>query len=832
MVKKDGSPKSKKEKSESAPQVGDLSVGRDVNGVVSIGNNNVIHNYFSVVEKNTQQNDPDYWNLKHPYPMPPNFTGRIAERAMLTQWLNDDSENRLFILRALGGFGKSALTWHWLTHDVNPETWTKIVFWSFYEGDASFEHFFEETLRYLKLDVPQGKRDQVDALLKAMQSQKILLIMDGFERVLRAYSSMSAAYQGDEESKLDDAQLDCVDVNAELFLKGICSLPNIKGKVLMTTRLTPRAIKPRGEFMLGCCEFELTAMQKADAVEFFHKQGIKGSRVEIESACEPYGYHPLSLRLLAGRILKDFEKPADIVVAQKLKIDGDIIQQKHHVLDVSYNSLPQHEQKLLSAIACFRSPVELETIEAIVDDVTGQPLQNDLHDLVDRGLLHFDDKNKKFDLHPIVRRFAYDRLTAPDRTAAHTRLVNYFEAVPKIENVNNLEDLAPVIELYHHMVRAGNAKEALRLFIDRFGKAIHYQFGNYELEIELLSSLFNDNELMQSKLEDESSVAFSLNQLASAYSFSGQPRRAVLLFEMQNAIREKVSDKENLAVGLGNMAQFQLAIGTLSTAERNLRRSIDLCREVLFFEEQEGSNHQGLGLVLSYRGAWQEAEQELNVALKLFDNPRNNVRAHWMGLTHSCFATRLILMTRSKQNQSLYQDIVKEINEAIKFREEFSKTNYPVQREYVRNFWLLGAAYRSSASLRSAQNEALNELTLAEENLTKALNLCRQINAVDAEADILLDLARLRYVQGDFKDAQEKASEALMITERSGYVLEGADVNLFLAQYALEQEKDKVKAKEYAAEAKKLATCDGPPYYYKVAYDEAVAMLERLKSLP
>ena len=124
---------------------------------------------------------------------------------------------------------------------------------------------------------------------------------------------------------------------------------------------------------------------------------------------------------------------------------------------------------------------------------------------------------------------------------------------------------------------------------------------------------------------------------------------------------------------------------------------------------------------------------------------------------------------------------------------------------------------------------ANNELTLAEENLSKALNLCRQINLVDTEANILLDLARLRYEQGDFKDAQEKASEALMITERSGYVLQGADVNLFLAQYALEQEKDKVKAKEYAEAALKLATCDGPPYYYKVAYEEAARMLEKLQ---
>src|SRR6185436_20772407 len=144
-----------------------------------------------------------------------------------------------------------------------------------YEGDASFEHFIEETLKYLKLEVPQGQRPQVDELLKAMQTEKILLIMDGFERALRAYSSMNAAYQGDEP-KIEDNQLDCVSINAEIFLKSVCSLPNIKSKVLMTTRLPPRAVKPRGEFLQGCREEELTSMQPADAVEFFHKQGIKG----------------------------------------------------------------------------------------------------------------------------------------------------------------------------------------------------------------------------------------------------------------------------------------------------------------------------------------------------------------------------------------------------------------------------------------------------------------------------------------------------------------------------------------------------------------------------
>ena len=77
------------------------------------------------------------------------------------------------------------------------------------------------------------------------------------------------------------------------------------------------------------------------------------------------------------------------------------------------------------------------------------------------------------------------------------------------------------------------------------------------------------------------------------------------------------------------------------------------------------------------------------------------------------------------------------------------------------------------------------------------------------------------------KRTQPTTKEALSIAERCGYVLQGADVNLFLAQYALEQ--DKVKAKEHAETALKLATCDGPPYYYKVAYEEAERFLENLK---
>jgi len=49
------------------------------------------------------------------------------------------------------------------------------------------------------------------------------------------------------------------------------------------------------------------------------------------------------------------------------------------------------------------------------------------------------------------------------------------------------------------------------------------------------------------------------------------------------------------------------------------------------------------------------------------------------------------------------------------------------------------------ALLKAMQTQKV--LFIAEENLSKALNLCRQINLVETETDILLDLARLRYDQ-------------------------------------------------------------------------------------
>jgi tetratricopeptide (TPR) repeat protein len=116
----------------------------------------------------------------------------------------------------------------------------------------------------------------------------------------------------------------------------------------------------------------------------------------------------------------------------------------------------------------------------------------------------------------------------------------------------------------------------------------------------------------------------------------------------------------------------------------------------------------------------------------------------------------------------------------------------------------------------------------ADRYLTEALTRYRRINLVDHEADILLDLARLRAAQHVRAEALRLADEALTITERGEHVLQGADVHLVLARLALEAG-DRATALDHARQARHLAACDGPPdYTYKVAYEEAGELLKEL----
>ena len=80
--------------------------------------------------------------------------GRREELNLLTDWVTNTRSPvfraRIFNVVAIGGMGKSALTWHWFNR-IAPEEMAPLagrLWWSFYESDARYENFIPRALAY------------------------------------------------------------------------------------------------------------------------------------------------------------------------------------------------------------------------------------------------------------------------------------------------------------------------------------------------------------------------------------------------------------------------------------------------------------------------------------------------------------------------------------------------------------------------------------------------------------------------------------------------------------------------------------------------------------
>jgi tetratricopeptide (TPR) repeat protein len=720
----------------------------------------------------------------HPYPLQENFTGRLSERKELTEWFTKGS-CPMFAYVAIGGMGKSALTWYWLQEDIIKQGLAPegIIWWSFYDREARFETFLEKAIKYVgkgEKDPNQipGVRDKMETLYTFLCNNRFLIVLDGVERVLRAYAGLGSPYKGDDvkEDEKGDFKT-CIDPNVGTFLQWLAST-NVKTKTLLTSRLCPKEL----DDIAGCLHKHLKEMNKEAAVEFFHRQRVKGARAEIETACQPFGYHPLSLRLLSGMIVKDPKYMGDIKAWTRHnplpKLEGT---EKHNILELAYNSLDPQKRTLISKLSAFRNPMAYDSILIFNEFGTENEFDEALIELVDRGLLLRDAGSNKYDLHPIVRRYCYDRLT--DKTGVHSQLRDYFASVPEPEKVESLDDLGPVIELYHHTVRAKRYTQAEVLYYERLHISLYYQFGAYQTIIELHRDLFPNGEAQLPPLDTDDKIVFTLNELANAYSLSGQPKNAVPLFEKGNKLAEKAGDKQNLAIALGNTALDQIRLGNLKPAESDLRRSITLSQEIKD-EFSEGIGHQELGRLLAYKGKFEESEKELTIALSIQERIEHK---QIEGISWLYRAVRALLTC----------DLEEALKSAKKARELADVKK--VETDIIRAEWLLGAGYLAKGDLREA-----------EKHLDEALVRDRRINIVDSEPDILLELAKLRFRQGHKEEALKLAEEALGIADRCEYRLKQADIHNFRAEFYLDA-KDFSKAKEHVKIAKERAECGYVP---------------------
>ncbi|HWR26302.1 MAG TPA: hypothetical protein VN316_00325, partial [candidate division Zixibacteria bacterium] len=275
---------------------------------------------------------------------------------------------------------------------------------------------------------------------------------------------------------------------------------------------------------------------------------------------------------------------------------------------------------------------------------------------------------------------------------------------------------------------------------------------------------------------------------ANSFSLLGKPKQAIPLYEKSNKIFEKIGNKRDVAMGLGNLAYMaQLQIGKLDAAESNLRRSIEICREIIddeFIDEVETVSHQKLGWVLAIQGKFEESENELTISTK-FWREQNRIE-------------RICIDEKIRSLTALFMSDAKEaIEHARKTRELANIKKY--ERDIIQAEYLLGASHLMKGNLPESEKH-LEESSIRD----------RKINLIEFEPNILLELAKLRLKQNRKPEALKFAQEGLKIADRCEYRLKQADIHNFLTEFYLDAG-DYTKAREHGEIAKERAGCGYVP---------------------
>jgi tetratricopeptide (TPR) repeat protein len=780
--------------------------------------------------------------IAHPYPLLQNFTGRDAEQAILSNWLFNE-EKPVLVMEAIGGMGKSALTWVWLhNHILEPGVEIDGVFWwSFYEDP--FETFLQKLACYVlgKQESRTLLSGDLTDLQAALHQRRFLMVLDGLERALRGYSGMEAMFiqekkfQGsdDADTQWEKQQREPVHPLAARFLRHLGSGRG-KSRVLITSRLMPVPL----EELEGVKHVFLKGLAPGDGVRFLRGEGVQGTRAELEQAGKVYDFHPLMLKLLASSIKRSRSK--DIQGAFRLKLIHT--KEPHKILTTGFNLLSRKERLVVSRLSAFRGVFTFDSAKTFFPKMKEDLLWELMAELRGLGFLFYDEKQDRFDFHPIMRSFLYDGLV--DRAEVHTLAVGYFQPLAKVGKIVSLEDLAPVIELYHHLVKAGKYDEAFYLFYDRIYKPTYYQLSAYQLIIELLKELFPDEEDQLPRLEKETFQNWTLASLGNTYALSGQPAKSIPLYFQCIKMSEKNDEKKNLAIDLANVVCVsQLSICQLSASTAHLRESIALGMEI-GDEIQETVGHRILGRVLAFQGKIKAvkgdspcAEEELAKSTAYWEKKKD-----YQGLSLICanrslsalVQARLAALATGEETHwaDLGREAVARAQEALEFAEKDAETVYPMPINFVRAYWLLGEALIQCLLSLGAVPLKPFEIPFYDENfqeqvdnvklakgkewaaaeccLNEALRRCRKVNLVESEPDILLAHARLLHAKiSPLADIEKTLEEANDIAQRAGYRLNLADLHLFCGQVLL-QSKEKqtllgLKAHEHLEKTKEYA---------------------------
>ncbi|HUN05631.1 MAG TPA: DUF4062 domain-containing protein [Aggregatilineales bacterium] len=815
--------------------------------------------------------EPPAFYADPPYTLTSQFIGRSTELSQLDAWAA--SGERIMLIEAIGGMGKSAVTWEWVQNRaLSTHHYDGVMWWSFYESGATMSAFLRHALAYLTRQDPDAlkggdPREHLRQLQRELMKGRYLLVLDGLERILVAYHRWNAAQMRDDtveaaESIIKDRDIRaCTNPKDEEVLKAL--LACAPSQFLISSRLLPLALEDRTDNLsIGVAHIHLNGLHPTDALALTRHAGVKvQNERQFTDFVQTFGGHSLLVKLVAGRINKfkrargDFDQWYEAEGRTLTISDFDLKQHQTHILQYAFEGLAPEARRFLSQIAAFEHALEYKVLAIFnpytkpVLEVVSEPdhwyeawmrdksdtdeekqayqqrideanalyqaylgakpdydaylksptyrqalsqFDELLSDLEERRLLHWDAVDDRYDMHPVVRGMAFDRLEADDRLQTFERIRGYFEAQQEdVDAAIEVTDLTNTIGVYRALLGAGQWDAAAAVFDNCLHDKLHYYFAAYFTIIELLTPLFGDGTDQVPCLSNPARQSSIMTTLAAMFYYIGNTAEALVLERLTLKLVLDQDDSLSLIFVLQSHANSLRKDNQLALAERIYKAALALAEVTA---NSEAITRSTLYLLDMYSDTGQWAAAEAAYAALQTKLP---VEAYWQINVEKYYAESLIYRGLGS-GPAL--DKVEQL--AVQGKDAF---NYRQIRRWR------GEAALQAEDYKQAQNY-----------FEESLSLARKHGSSEA-ANLMGCVARAYALQGDHQQALHYLEEAIgqpLKEEIHDLYSSAAEVYHIIG--------DTDRAREYALKAYEWAWADGPPYVWWWWLERAKKVLDAL----
>jgi tetratricopeptide (TPR) repeat protein len=522
------------------------------------------------------------------------WQGRTAEIANLKQWLNNPNIP-LIGIEGIGGIGKSMLS-AYIYEDETIAGFTK-RFWADVSSGAIFTDVATQVLQDFGFRVPEQETQLVQALVKCLQSDEYLLIIDNLESLLRTDGIWGSQFY------------------EEFFTTWVeCGG---KSKVIVTTRERPELPK-RWEWL------PLSGLKIEDGIKLLTALGIQGNLEEFVKLVDGY---PLLLRFVADLLKEEYPQHPHLKRLeslglgnlQQLLTDKKVVGSHRRenvamvlVLDTSFGRLSELQKSLLQNISVFRGAVNSKAAVAVCLGSSETEIEKELRNLVKRSFLSekLIDDGRWFEFQPVV--LEYVRYKAGDQTEAHQTAIKYYQSIAKQQPWQTKDDIQEYLEIFYHFYQLADYDSAFEAIwhCNDFLKLRGY----YANQVELYEQLVNK----WSEIDDRQNWNHlaSLISLGNAYKSMGKYERAIKFLQQSLDIAIEIGDQTGKGISLKSLG---LTYHELSQYERAIefhQQSFKIFREI-GYRKGEGDSLNNLGLAYCFLGDSQKAIEFLQESLEI-----------------------------------------------------------------------------------------------------------------------------------------------------------------------------------------------------------------------